>query len=410
MVTEPTTLSHRRTADRCNLGTKDPVLSTVTHDLRTLISAIFACTDLLNESLRDQADAIGLVKIIRQNSSHLLKLINNALDLSKIEAGKMWVERVASDPGQVVTEIVSLMQAAAAEKGLVLEASCLGAIPKYIHTDPMRLRQILLNLVDNAVKFTERGGVRVTVEMRTLNLPDDPHLCFRAIDSGIGMTSKHLQRVFTPFAQAQESTARRYGGTGLGLAISKHLAKLLGGDLAIHSRLNQGSTATLTIPVGSLDGISMTDQLPQLTLGTLSKGRSLNTDHRHEGRLQGIRVLLIADRTDGQLLISVILKGAGASVTLATAADSAYELLAAASESSRSFNAILLDTQMCGNDDCALVRRLRNTGCHVPIIALTTRPGESGRHRWLEAGCTDYVQTLTQTRSLVDTIARVVVG
>jgi len=236
---------------------QDKFLSYFTHELRTLIAAIFTCTDLLTETLEDRPDAVEMIRVIRRSSDHVLKMINNALDISKIEAGKMVIEQIDCDPGQAVADVISLMRPAAAEKNLTIDIERCGFIPQTIRTDPTRLRQVLLNLVDNAIKFTDRGGVLVSMEIVRGDSGKEGWFCFHVRDTGIGLTHEQLERVFDPFVQADISTARCHGGTGLGLAISKQLACLLGGDLVIDSKPNEGLIITLTVPTGSIDGMAV---------------------------------------------------------------------------------------------------------------------------------------------------------
>ncbi len=232
------------------------------------------------------------------------------MEMCKIDAGMMSIHKIDSDPGQVVADVVSLMHSKALDNGLKLSAACRGPIPQVIRTDPMRLRQILINLIDNAIKFTDEGHVEVTIEMVTPASSQQPGIRFCVEDTGMGMAGDQLERIFLPFAQADDSTDRYYGGTGLGLTISRQLADMLGGQLAVISQPHQGSTFTLEIPTGSLDSVAMVDQLPQLVLGPTSKLDTAIAKNMpdHKGRLDGLRILLVEDRTEYQLLLSVILK------------------------------------------------------------------------------------------------------
>ena len=390
---------------------KDRYLSHFTHELRTLISAVFACTDLLADAVRDQPEASHLVGTIRKNSGCLLNLVNNALDLSKIEAGEMPVERVLCDTGQVILELVALMQPKAIEKGLRLNATCLGSIPQTIRTDPWRLRQVLLNLLDNAIKFTERGGVDLTVELeRPGGATGGGVVVFRVADTGIGMTPRSLERVFDPFVQADSVTTRHYGGTGLGLTISKRVAQLLGGDLVVASRLGEGSTVTLTVPTGSLEGVAMIDRVPQLVLGVLPKGQRVAADRGRPGRLSGVCMLLAVERCESQLLLSAVFKNAGASVTLTTCnEDAVVEQVVSANGAGRPFDVILLDGDGVNKDGVVTPQLLRRCGCQSPIMAISTHSGKNNNQRaaWQEAGYADYLMIPDDIGIAVVTVARV---
>src|SRR5208282_6268057 len=188
----------------------------------------------------------------RRNGEHLLTLINDILDLSKIEAGKMTVERILCCPAGVVGEVCSMLRHRADEKGLTLDVNFEGPIPKMIQTDPTRLRQILINLITNAVKFTKEGGVRVAVSVKPSIRAAKPVLEVKITDTGIGIPSEQQASLFKPFVQGDASITRQYGGSGLGLAISKHFARALGGDIAVISQPGRGSTFTVTVGTGAL--------------------------------------------------------------------------------------------------------------------------------------------------------------
>ena len=227
---------------------KSEFLANMSHEIRTPMTAILGYADLLAESI-DDPDHVEALRTIRKNGEHLLAVINDILDLSKLEAGKMQVERRAVAPLDIVDEVVSLLRVRAEGKNLALKVLAQGSIPKTIQTDATRLRQILFNLVGNAIKFTESGEVRVVVRLANGGAAG-PRLVFEVSDTGIGMTAEQIGNLFKPFQQADASTSRKYGGTGLGLAISKRLAEMLGGDITASSRPGEGSTFVLTIDPG----------------------------------------------------------------------------------------------------------------------------------------------------------------
>jgi signal transduction histidine kinase len=233
---------------------KSQFLSTMSHELRTPLSSVLGYADLLKEELLGQPSCLEKIEIIRRDGRHLLTLINDILDLSKIEAGKMTVERSASCPCELVAEVMSMMRVRAAEKGRTLEVEYSWPMPATIQTDAVRLRQILVNLIGNALKFTQTGGVRLIVRPPR---PDDaqPRITFEVVDSGIGMSPEQLARLFSPFVQGDASMTRRFGGTGLGLTITRCLARLLGGDISAASTLGQGSIFTLVLETGPLEGV-----------------------------------------------------------------------------------------------------------------------------------------------------------
>jgi len=232
---------------------KSEFLANMSHEIRTPMTAILGFTDLLGDPDLSSQERAEFLETIRRNGKALLDLIGKILDLSKIEAEKMSLEPIACDVPALVEDVVATLRAQAAEKGLRLDVDYLTPLPATIEIDPARLRQILLNLIGNAVKFTDEGGVCVMVEYRVG--PDDAALLkFMVSDTGIGVPQDKLRELFRPFTQADASTTRRFGGTGLGLAISKRLAKMLGGDIDVRSRPGEGSTFTLTIRCGASAG------------------------------------------------------------------------------------------------------------------------------------------------------------
>ncbi len=241
---------------------KSEFLANMSHELRTPMTAILGYADLLLETPTPET-TLESAGIIKRNGEHLLDLINDILDLSQIEAGKHDLERVACSPRAVAAEVLSLMKVPAETKGLSLKLECQGVVPDRIRTDPLRLRKILVNLVGNAVKFTEVGGVQVILQCDT-KADDQPQLRFDIVDTGIGLSEEQLRLLFEPFSQADGSVNRRFGGSGLGLAISRRLAKILGGDIAVTSTLGKGSTFSVTVAAGAWDEASRTGHLPEV--------------------------------------------------------------------------------------------------------------------------------------------------
>jgi len=238
---------------------KSEFLANVSHEIRTPMTAILGFAELLVENgdlQKAPPDRIDAIQTIRRNGEHLLEILNDILDMSKIETGMVEIEPVLCCPAKLLAETCSLMQVRADARKLRLTLEFAGKTPQTIRTDPTRLRQILVNLIGNAVKFTEAGGVRVVAGMTS----DDPRkLQLDVIDTGIGMTPEQIDRLFQPFVQADSSMTRRFGGTGLGLAIGKRLVHMLGGDIRVESRIGEGSTFRVTIDPGPLDGVPMID-------------------------------------------------------------------------------------------------------------------------------------------------------
>jgi CheY-like chemotaxis protein/HPt (histidine-containing phosphotransfer) domain-containing protein len=342
---------------------------------------------LLDDDL-SPADRRTHVKTIQRSGQHLMSILDNILDLSKIEAGKMSVEHVACSPSRVLHEVASLMQVRAAEKKLAFEVRFETAIPATIRSDPTRLRQILLNLTGNAVKFTGTGAVRVFARCVAPS-SDDPRLRIEVADTGVGLTPEQVDALFQPFTQADSSTTRRFGGTGLGLSICRRLAALLGGTITVDSRPGRGSSFTLELGTGPLDGVRMVERFQDSDAPAPPRPEP-------SARIAG-RVLLAEDGVDNQRLISMHLSRAGADVTLVDNGRAAVEAVLAAP-----FDLIFMDMQMPELDGYQATARLRSAGYRGPIVALTAHAMSTDRDKCLAAGCTDF---LTKPASRADLVA-----
>src|SRR3984885_6849192 len=299
----------RRDADAANRS-KSEFLANMSHEIRTPMGAILGFAEMLLHRSPEECAQIGCVQIIQRNALHLLELINEILDLSKVEAGQMKVERIPCDLPALLSEVISLMRPRAAEKGLDFGVTFGGSIPHLIQSDPLRVRQILVNLLGNAVKFTESGRIDMRITDEGAN---GPNIALRidVIDSGIGMSQEQQERLFLPFTQGDASITRKFGGTGLGLTISRQLAKLLGGEVTATSQPGVGSTFTMKLDGGALAGA---ERLQNLTEATLSA----KTDEKIEAsiHIQG-SILLVEDGADNHRLLQMQLADAGAVVTSA---------------------------------------------------------------------------------------------
>ncbi|MCH7871762.1 MAG: response regulator, partial [Planctomycetes bacterium] len=329
---------------------------------------------------------------------HLLQIINDILDSSKIEAGKLEVERIRCSPVQIVAEVKSLMQVRADAKNLRLLTEYIGDIPQTIETDPTRLKQILVNLVGNAIKFTEVGGVRLIT--RFVEHSAQPRMQFDVIDTGLGMTPEQLSRLFQAFSQADSSTTRNFGGTGLGLMISKRLAEMLGGDITVESKLGEWSQFRITVTTGPLDGVRMLDdpaaaEIAQPEETTVAKADVASLD---------CRILLAEDGPDNQRLIAFLLKKAGADVTVKENGKLAADAALAARDQGNPFDVILMDMQMPVMDGYEATDLLRQNGYSGPIIALTAHAMAGDRKKCIDAGCDDYATKPINLKKLLMTI------
>ncbi|MEO2018132.1 MAG: ATP-binding protein [Fuerstiella sp.] len=382
---------------------KSAFLANMSHEIRTLMTAILGFSDvLLGEDGISNAppERVTALETIQRNGKYLLQLINDILDLSKIEAYKFEVERIAKSPADLLNDVATLMRVRAEAKGLPLKIEYVGEIPETIQCDPTRLRQILINLVGNAIKFTETGQVRVVTRLAKGD-GSCPRLQIDVIDTGIGLTPDQLGLIFQPFTQADVSTTREFGGTGLGLTISKRLAEMLGGDITISSSPGEGSTFTVTVETGPLDGVTM---LQNVTESVFRNSRKSETANDSTAKLD-CRLLLAEDGPDNQRLISFVLKKAGANVTIAENGKIAMDLVLAARDSGESFDVVLMDMQMPVMDGYEATRQLRAEGCAVPIIALTAHAMSHDRKKCIDAGCNDYTTKPINREQLISMVA-----
>jgi two-component system, sensor histidine kinase len=377
---------------------KSNFLANMSHEIRTPMTAIIGYADMMLEPDQTLSDRQDCLQIIRRNARHLVELINDILDISKIEAEKMTVERVRANFPQLVLDVVSLMRPRAAEKELDLRIRFDGAIPEQILTDPTRLRQIVMNLTANAVKFTERGFVELSIRCTPAAGGSRIEIVIR--DTGIGMTPEQVGRLFQPFMQADDSMTRRFGGTGLGLVISKRLSKLLGGDIMVSSAAGVGSTFTIILDGGPLDGIEMIEGLTETMLLPPPVAANASViDTKAAVRLDGGRVLLAEDGLDNQRLISSHLRRAGADVTIAENGRVAVDFVR-----KESFDVIVMDMQMPELDGYGAASELRRRGFTKPIIALTAHAMAEDRDRCIRAGCTDYLTKPIDKQVLLTTV------
>ncbi|HVX61869.1 MAG TPA: ATP-binding protein [Pirellulales bacterium] len=234
----------RREAEAANVA-KSELLANISHEIRTPMTAILGYADLLRSKVQASED-LESIDTIKRNGELLLDLINELLDLSKMEAGRFTIESAPCSPRAIVNDVVSLMSLRAKAKDISLEVRCATPLPVLIQSDPLRLRQILVNLIGNAIKFTERGKITVSLSARATETPESA-VQIDVADTGIGIEPDRLDAIFRPYSQGDASVSRRYGGTGLGLAISRRLAQLLGGELTVKSTPGVGSTFTLTL-------------------------------------------------------------------------------------------------------------------------------------------------------------------
>jgi len=389
-----TSLKHARDVAESANRSRGEFLANMSHEIRTPMTAILGYAEILHDHLQDP-DNLQCVETIRRNGRFLLEIIDDILDLSRVDANKFEVDRQLVKPDCLVADVQSLMRVRAEEKGLELKVEHHGQLPAVIQTDGKRLRQILLNLVGNAIKFTDEGSVTLA----TRCLEHNNKIEFRVIDTGIGIDESDLEKLFEPFTQADSSSTRSIGGTGLGLTISRRLARMLGGDIDIHTQLGKGSVFIATVDMGALAGIDMVTPDP-----FLNRPREA-VDQIPPIRLSG-RVLIVDDRRDIRLLAQRFVEEAGGEVVTAVNGLDAIETIERLAKESIKVDLVVMDMQMPIMDGYQAARQLRNSGFRQPIIALTADAMEGARAHCINAGCDDYTTKPLDRRAFQSVIAK----
>jgi signal transduction histidine kinase/DNA-binding NarL/FixJ family response regulator/HPt (histidine-containing phosphotransfer) domain-containing protein len=372
---------------------KSEFLANMSHEIRTPLNGILGFTELLitGGDRDDQHDRMDFLETIRKSGKRLLQLLNDLLDISKIEAGQLQVELIPCSPDSILAEVISVQRVRAQEKTITLDYRWESGIPVTILSDPHRLYQLLTNLVSNAIKFTERGNVVVVAKLDQVS--PGTALRFEVRDTGVGIPPEKIETIFEPFVQADTSVTRQYGGTGLGLAISRRLAEALGGELHAESIVGVGSVFVATVAIGDLKGVHLLDAPSLAAAGDVRHVGLTNT------RLDGVRVLVVDDAETNRKLISTFLTRCGAEVELA---ENGEQALAAATH--QAFDIILMDMQMPVMDGYTASRTLRERGYSRPIIALTAHAMNGDREKCQSVGCDGYLSKPVEMDSVIRTI------
>jgi two-component system, sensor histidine kinase len=385
----------RREADAANRA-KTNFLANMSHEIRTPLNSILGFTELMMMPDLSGADRFSSLVTVKRNGQQLLKIFDEILDISKVEANRLEIETIEVDLRLMFAELQADFELQARDKGLRFRMTCANLIPCRVSTDPKRLKQILHNLIGNAIKFTSDGEVEVRFEWNSGKSNEGRLIC-RVRDTGVGIDDESAAQLFQPFMQADGSTTRKYGGTGLGLALARKLARALGGDVTLEpDGCESGSTFRLEVDV---------EVLPYSGYWAYSERLDPNEhtiDDRDRGlSLEGLKILVVDDAADNRTLITRFLAGAGAAVECAENGREGCEKAGA-----EHFDLVLMDIQMPELDGYAATRRLRNQGYERPIIALTAHAMKEERERSLASGCDDHLTKPIDRRSLVTQVLK----
>lgn len=385
----------KETAEKAN-KLKSTFLANMSHEIRTPLGALMGFAELLK--LSDKAeDRAAYADVIIRNGKALVQLIDEILDLSKVESGHLETEILSFSPRNLIQEITALLTPVAEKKNLQMKLEIHKSVPERMGSDPLRFRQIMTNLIGNAIKFTQTGVVFVRMNYEYGEIGLKPRLVIEVEDTGIGISKENRLRLFQPFSQGDQSVSRRFGGTGLGLVLSKKLAKLLGGDVELlRSEPEVGSLFKVTFE-DRFDELKIKISDTQVKDGPIVE-RSLK---RSPTPLNGSKILVVDDSPDNQYLAEMFLSRAGASVDFANNGNEGVE-----QAMSGQYDVVLMDIQMPICDGLKATKILRTKGYRGPIIALTANAMREEKDRCLEAGCDEYLSKPIDKVLLTNTVEK----
>jgi signal transduction histidine kinase/ActR/RegA family two-component response regulator len=373
---------------------KTEFLANMSHEIRTPMTAVLGYTELLLAGEAKDDERAEWSAAVRRNGADLLQLIDGILDISRVEAGDVEIHRQPCRLRRIVEDAAAPISSAARQKGLEFNFEVDPSCPEVIETDAPRLRQVLANLLQNALKFTEHGSVSLWVGRDSAET-----VCFAVRDTGIGIAATDQEKIFSPFGQADSSHTRRYGGVGLGLSISRRIASLLLGSLEVSSDLGRGSEFRLTLPAPDCG-------LPAASHEPKSERPTANGSGVTPSAFPGARVLLAEDGLDNQRLVRALLRPLQVEVALVENGAQAVDQALAALDGERPFDLVLMDMQMPVMDGYEATRRLRSEGYPGPIVALTAHAMSNDRGRCLEAGCDEYLSKPVDRAELLELVSR----
>jgi PAS domain S-box-containing protein len=383
----------KENADSANRA-KTEFLANMSHEIRTPLGAILGFAELMADKLNSDEDRASALSAILRNGKQLSKIIDEILDLSKVEAGRTELDLEEFELMVFIEDVTSFLELQAREKAVKLKVEPIGDLPQFVRSDPTKLRQILFNVIGNAIKFTERG--MITIQFRVVPNNRYSTLKIEISDTGQGLSADQQDRIFHPFVQADSSTSRKFGGTGLGLVLSRKFAQLLGGDLKLlWSTPNVGSCFEITIDLGLSDELKLVKfkaHKPWKKSFTESEDLSV--------RIKGLKTLVIDDAFDNRLIVERFLSRAGASVEHAE-----NGVIGAKMVLQRNYDAIIMDIQMPEFDGYQTIKYLRSQGVQTPVIALSAHAMKEDRERSIAAGFNEHLSKPINRAQLIKTVA-----
>jgi signal transduction histidine kinase/CheY-like chemotaxis protein/HPt (histidine-containing phosphotransfer) domain-containing protein len=377
---------------------KSVFLANMSHEIRTPMNAIMGFTEVLQRGYGEGENYRHYLDTIAKNSRHLLELINDILDLSKVESGQIDVEKTPCGLHDIILDVLEVLGISAQNKGIELVYKPLTELPARVHTDAGRVRQIVTNLVGNAIKFTPSGSVTI-VSRYDKNATNDSNVYIEVIDTGIGMNEAQLQKIFDPFVQADSSITRRFGGTGLGLTISKKFANALGGDIFVESEPGKGSRFALSLDPGDCRGVALLS--PKQILAARSEQQQEQTDWQ----MPSAHVLVVDDSEENRDLIRLVLNHQGVTVTAAGNGVEALQIVG-----KNTYQLILMDVQMPEMDGYTAVGKMRELGVKTPVVALTAHAMKGIEQKCLQAGFDGYLGKPIKIDNLLEKVAGYIGG